>query len=74
MKNTSRKDYFTGKFVTIPAKNSDNGKETEYLIGNVSGWNGNGVPTYDLLDKDTKVKVGELGNDFIKKYRKNGKV
>jgi hypothetical protein len=57
-----QKGYFTGKRVTTREGRT-------YTIGKISGWHGNGEPVYDLIVDGHK--VGELGNEFIKKYRKD---
>ena len=74
---TSKKGSYSGRIV-----------ETEMgsvMIGNISGYRGNGEPVYDVheygdLRKDIRRKVGELGNEKIKqllkssKYAKGGKL
>jgi len=57
---TSRKGYYTRRLVFC----SDfNRIET---VGNISGWNGNGIPTYDINNVKGE-KIGEMNNTFIKK-------
>jgi hypothetical protein len=64
-----RTGTFTGRWIKVPAF------ENEVKIGKISGYHGTGEPVYDLLgDVDGHLKkVGELGNNFIKKYLKNSK-
>ena len=57
-----RKGYYTGKLVSTP-------EIKKARIGKISGWLGTGEPVYDLLDRQTGKKIGELNNNFIKKYR-----
>ena len=62
IKETQRKGYYTDKKIFVPDL------EKFVIIGKISGWNGYGIPIYDLLDNH--LKVGELNNNFIKKYMK----
>jgi hypothetical protein len=67
-KETSRKGTYTDRKIQVP-----DFKE-QVLIGNISGWNGYGIPVYDLhkigLHGRKDEKVGELQATFIKKYLK----
>ena len=59
----ARKDYYTGKQIYL-----ENLKKN-VVIGKVSGWRGTGEPVYEVLENN--VKIGEIGNNEIKKLRKS---
>ena len=61
---TSRKGNYTGRVI------SNEGKDV--YVGNISGWNGDGIPVYNIHEcvgfgKRQGEKTGELQSTFIKK-------
>lgn len=68
------KGTYTGKVLNV---NKDMwnlyGKYKQVRIGKISGYHSTGEPVYDLINFLGK-KVGEMGNNFIKKYLKNNSI